>query len=57
MLVHNDCGAKTANKAKVHGKAHGSAEHQARIMQEVKAMQASGKYSDIYLNKALKTVD
>ena len=56
VLVHNNCSVKTTNKAKVHGKAHGSAEHQTRIMQEVEAMQASGKYSDIYLNKALKTV-
>lgn len=50
VLVHNKCGVQTANKAKVHGKAHGLAEHQIRIMQEVEAMQASGKYSDIYLN-------
>ena len=41
---------------KIHGKAHGSAEHQARIMKEAEMMQSSGKYSDIYLNKALKTV-
>ena len=55
VLVHNTC-AKIDGKATIHGKAHGSAEHQARIMQEVEKMQASGKYSDIYLNKALKTV-
>lgn len=42
--------------ANIHGKAHGSAEHQARIMQEVEKMQASGQYTDIYLNKALNTV-
>ncbi|MBP5356586.1 MAG: hypothetical protein J6Y68_00370 [Clostridia bacterium] len=41
---------------KIHGKAHGSAKHQARIMKESEMMQSSGKYSDIYLNKALKTV-
>ena len=56
VLVHNMCGKKPGNKAKVHGKAHGSAEHRAKIMQEVKKMQASGEYSDIYLNKALKSV-
>ena len=56
ILTHNKCGIESTSQAKVHGKAYGSAEHQARIMQEVKAMQASGKYSDIYLNKALKTV-
>ena len=52
VLVHNECNVV----AKVHGKAHGSTSHKARIMQEVGIMQKSGKYTDIYLNKALKTV-
>lgn len=55
VLVHNAC-TKVNIEANVYGKPHGSTEHQARIMGEVQKMQASGKYSDIYLNKALKTV-
>ena len=40
---------------KIHGKAHGSAKHQAKIMEEVERMVNSGKYSDIYLNRSLHT--
>ena len=47
ILVHNSC--------KVHGKSHGSATHKAAIDSKVKAMQSSGEYTDIWLNKQLNT--
>ena len=47
ILVHNSC--------KVHGKSHGSATHKAAIDSKAKAMQSSGEYTDIWLNKQLNT--
>ena len=47
VLVHNSC--------QVHGKSHGSATHKAAIDSKVKAMQSSGDYTDIWLNKQLNT--
>ena len=47
LIVHNDC--------KVEGKPHGSETHQKRIGAQVETMKNSGNYSEIYLNKALKT--
>ena len=47
VLVHNGCN--------VHGKSHGSSQHKAAIDAKTKTMQASGEYSDIWLNKQLKT--
>ncbi len=47
VLVHNTCN--------VHGKSHGSTEHRLAIDTKAKMMKSSGKYSDIWLNKQLKT--
>lgn len=47
ILVHNSC--------QVHGKSHGSATHKATIDSKAKAMQSSGDYTDIWLNKQLNT--
>ena len=47
ILVHNSC--------EVHGKSHGSPQHKAAIDAKSQSMKASGDYSDIWLNKQLKT--
>ena len=47
ILVHNSCN--------VHGKSHGSPEHKAATDAKAQSMKASGDYSDIWLNKQLKT--
>ncbi len=47
ILVHNGC--------EIHGKSHGSDQHKAAIDAKATSMQASGEYTDIWLNKQLNT--
>jgi hypothetical protein len=47
ILVHNTC--------KITGKSHGSATHKAKIDARVNEMALSDKYSEIFVNKSLKT--
>ena len=46
---------KQSQALRIHGKSHGSPQHKAAIDAKSQSMKASGDYSDIWLNKQLKT--